>query len=487
MSDRRSRIAVTCVLMAAALLLSPNVLERVRAQSTGWSAPVLLETEGGDAQHPQVSMDRTGNATVVWFQWNGSRNEIRANRFEPAAGWRGAEILSNETSPDGLEPWSAMGPRSEALVAWEEWDGSVYNIAARGNNPTIGWGTAVVLWSTVGWPLYHPRVAIDPSGAAQVVWEGWDGTGSRIYSARYAPETGWEPSAPLGPTGSDAHYPEIAVDPQGNAIAAWYAGGARADVWASRYRPGFGWATPVLLDTSSAGDAFNPLVAMDAQGNGIVVWQQYDGTRWGVWAARYDASAGWLGVTQLDDKAGDAEAPRIAVSPLGFATAVWSERTSGRSVIWASRFNPAVGWSGPETVSEALPWSGSAPQITLDDLGRSSVIWTQVNGTASDIYASRAGATGGWEAPVRISSGTLISRAPRLAANEQGSAIAVWEEAGNGPANVWAALFTPPTPATNPPSSSNLSLPTAIALVAIGVLVGMLLVLAFSRRRRPRP
>ncbi len=44
--------------------------------------PVLLESGAGSAVDPQVAVDPNGNATVVWHQHNGTRDDIWSNRFE---------------------------------------------------------------------------------------------------------------------------------------------------------------------------------------------------------------------------------------------------------------------------------------------------------------------------------------------------------------------------------------------------------------------
>ena len=58
------------------------------------------------------------------------------------------------------------------------------------------------------------------------------------------------------------------------------------------------WRVPQLIESDDAGNAQYPQVAFDSSGNAIAVWQQYDGTRFNIWANRYTASGNW-GTAQL--------------------------------------------------------------------------------------------------------------------------------------------------------------------------------------------
>lgn len=100
------------------------------------------------------------------------------------------------------------------------------------------------------------------------------------------------------------------------------------------------WHTAVLLETDSTGDAYSPQVVMDATGNALAVWFQYDGARYNVWANRYTAGVGWgtAGLIETDD-AGSAYGPQIAMNANGDAVAVWYQSDGTRFDIWANRFN----------------------------------------------------------------------------------------------------------------------------------------------------
>jgi len=48
-----------------------------------WGTAQLIETDdAGEALRPQIAVDGSGNAIAVWQQFDGTRNNIWANRFD---------------------------------------------------------------------------------------------------------------------------------------------------------------------------------------------------------------------------------------------------------------------------------------------------------------------------------------------------------------------------------------------------------------------
>lgn len=98
------------------------------------------------------------------------------------------------------------------------------------------------------------------------------------------------------------------------------------------------WATAELIETD-AGDAFNPQIAFDTSGNVLAVWEQSDGTRTNIRSNRYTAGLGWGTAEFIEtDNVGSAVTPQIAIAPNGNALAVWSQFDGTRTNIWANRF-----------------------------------------------------------------------------------------------------------------------------------------------------
>jgi len=51
------------------------------------------------------------------------------------------------------------------------------------------------------------------------------------------------------------------------------------NIWANRFTPAAGWGVAEPIETDNAGDAFEPQVALDPNGDAMAVWEQSDGTR----------------------------------------------------------------------------------------------------------------------------------------------------------------------------------------------------------------
>src|SRR5256885_16338309 len=65
------------------------------------------------------------------------------------------------------------------------------------------------------------------------------------------------------------------------------------------------WVGAALIETDNAGNAVGPQIGMDAAGNAIAVWLQYDGVRYNIWAKGYTAGRGWgIATLSADDNTG---------------------------------------------------------------------------------------------------------------------------------------------------------------------------------------
>src|SRR5262249_19213940 len=85
------------------------------------------------------------------------------------------------------------------------------------------------------------------------------------------------PPAPNGNTGSNE---QVKFDSHGNAIAVWYTSdrAGNQSIYANRYTAGSGWGTAQAIESQdkAASSKDDPRIAIDANGNAIVVWTQYD-------------------------------------------------------------------------------------------------------------------------------------------------------------------------------------------------------------------
>ncbi len=202
------------------------------------------------------------------------------------AGWGTAERIETDNAGDASSPQIAIDANGNAMAVWYQDDGTRYNVWSNRYNGT-NWGTAVRIGDNAG-DAYSPQIAIDASGNAIAVWSQRDGADENIWSNRYD-GTNWGTAERIGDNAEDAYNSQIAIDAEGNAIAVWQQyDGTQWSIWSNRY-DGTNWGAAELIETDNAGDAYSPQIAIDAEGNAMAVWYQWDGTRYSIWSNRYQA------------------------------------------------------------------------------------------------------------------------------------------------------------------------------------------------------
>jgi len=409
-----------------------------------WGIAELIDTDNaGDSGYPgypHVAIDPDGNAIAVWDRNDGTRDNIWANRYTPASGWGTAGLIETENAGDAWYPHVAIDPDGNAIAVWNQ-SGDIW---ANRYTPASGWGTAELIETDNAGSAGIPHVAIDPDGNAIAVWTQSDGTLYSIWANWYTPASGWG-TAELIETDNagDVRYLHVAIDPDGNAIAVWGRnyGGWNCNVWANRYTPASGWGTAEILDTRDT-RADEPQVAIDPDGNAIVVWTQHDGYKESIWANRYTPASGW-GTAELieRDNAGDAWEPQVAMDPDGNAIAIWCLLDEyGRTRICANRYIPGSGWGMPDLI-EINAGNKDYPQIAINLDGNAIAVWEQSDGTRWNIWANRYTPESGWGKTGPIEGNTGDAQEPQIAMDPDGNAIAVWRQSDGTRWNIWANRF----------------------------------------------
>ena len=327
---------------------------------SGWGSAMLVETDNaGPAVSPQVAFDPSGVGVAVWLQSDGTASQIRSNRFTAGA-WGTVAVLEAVTPGASRSPQIALDASGNALVVWSRYDGTSAfdNIWANRYTAGSGWGTAGLIESDNTGAATVPQVAFDASGNALAVWQQSDGSRRNIWSNRFKAGTGWGTAELIEwNNGADADNPQIAVAGNGDAVAVWQQNGNSGPptrIWSNRYTVGSGWGGfPALIQTDISGGgtatALAPQIAMDASGNALAVWVQPDGASDNtpdIWVSRYTVGSGW-GTTanhgqvriNIPGATGSpAGWPQIAIDANGNALVVWYQSDGVNDSIWANRY-----------------------------------------------------------------------------------------------------------------------------------------------------
>jgi len=376
---------------------------RYDAASGDWAITGLTETGNiiADADEAQIAFGANGNAIAVWAQSDGSRYNIWANRYDAASGtWGTAGLIETDDAGGANSPQIAIDANGNAIAVWHQSDGSQDNIWANRYQPGLGWGTAELIEVDDAGYAFEAQIAFDANGNAIAVWRQHDGTRYNIQANRYDAASGSWGTAKLIETddAGGARFPQIAIDASGNAIAVWQQfDGSRYNIWANRYDAASGgWGAAKLIETDDAGNANSPQIAIDANGNVIAVWHQSDGTRSNIWVNRYDAASGnWGGAELIEaDDAGDARFPQIAFDASGNAIAVWQQYDGSQGSIWANRYDAASGsWGTAELIEADNTTHARPPQIAIDANGNAIAVWVQSDGSQYSLWVNH------WLAP----------------------------------------------------------------------------------------
>ncbi|GEM_PF-855150 len=374
-----------------------NIWANRYVKGVGWGTPQLIESvDAGHARFPQVALDSDGNAIAVWQQSDGTQNDIWANRFNAATGlWEAAYRIETDNTGSADSPQIAVDGNGNVIAVWRQFDGSFFNIMSKRFNAELGtWDTTATPIETENNDAQAPQIAVDRNGNGIAVWEQSDGTQFSIFANRFDGSSWGTAEAIEFDNAGDAGIPKIAMDESGRAIAVWLQDdGSAINVMSNRFVPGTGWAAPPLVIDTETTQAFTPEIAVDSQGNAFALWRQSDGSVFHIFSSRFNISTAlWDAPAPLETgTVSNVGFPQVTFDPNGNAIAVWAQLNSGDSFdnVWASRYTQAGNWQTAEKLETDDLGNAGFPQITLDANGTAIAVWTQNDGTTTNVQSNR--------------------------------------------------------------------------------------------------
>jgi PKD repeat protein len=280
-------------------------------------------------------------------------------------------------------------------------------------------------------------------------------------SASAAPA--WLPPSVLSPSGAGAvGNAALAADAKGEAVSVWWREGVGIE---GAFRPAESpnWAASASVSTPGQ-HAENPQVGIDAQGDAVAVWQ--GGPEEKVEAAVRLASSGlWQAHVAISPEGGGWLRPQVAVDARGDAVAMWSypyPEGSPSAVVndtiqaaekpaGGSGWEPAV-WVSPFGKAPYEQRFSKAPQVAIDAEGGAVAVWEdQASESASVTHnlieaAVKPPNSTTWGSPVVLAE---AGRQPQVAMDASGDAVAVWP----GPGGLYSATLPASSSIWQPPIS----------------------------------
>lgn len=281
--------------------------QRYNAAGVAQGSEFLVNTVTANRQNkPSVAMDADGDFVIAWqsYTQDGSDYGIYAQRYNAAGVAQGSEFQVNTyTTSSQSTPSVAMDANGDFVITWQSYaqDGSGYGIfAQRYNAAGVAQGSEFQVNTFTNNPQNAPSVAMDADGDFVIAWQsfGPDGSGLGISAQRY---NAWGVAQ-----GSEfqvntyttiyQYDPSVAMDADGDFVIAWQSGGqdgSEYGIYAQRYNAlGVTQGTEFQVNTHTTSQQNGPSVAMDADGDFVIVWESYlqDGSDFGIYAQRYNAA-----------------------------------------------------------------------------------------------------------------------------------------------------------------------------------------------------
>ena len=259
-----------------------------------WEGAKLIDADTGySANDPQIALDGNGNAIAIFKQYSKSGewlpyDGIYANRWNGSE-WEGAEIVDTEPGFDAQSPQVAMDESGNAIVVYDkftrkfgsdpEFKRRLYAFHWNGSE----WGSAEIIdaGDFGSWPdNFRPRIAFNSSGNAIAVFAyyDYDHSGHGCLFANHWNGTQWEGATMIDRAiGQNTYCQELAYDECGDAIVVFINIYECAppilgcyDVYSALWN-GSMWESPIRIGMGHVAES--PQIASDGKGDFIAVFE----------------------------------------------------------------------------------------------------------------------------------------------------------------------------------------------------------------------
>ncbi|MDP3859664.1 MAG: Calx-beta domain-containing protein [Stagnimonas sp.] len=385
---------------------------------------------------PSLSMDAAGNFVVAWESQDANGRGIYAQRYATDGSVQGGEFQVNTVVQASQKfPSVSMAAGGAFVIAWQSnnQDGDLNGIYAQrysAAGATVG-GETRLNQATAG-EQTNPAVALRADGSFVAAWVGPDaaGTDTNIFIRRFDASSQALDVADVPANGVVAGIqaaPMLTVDAVGNFLVGWESNGQDGSgygVYFRRYNQSgvAQGSSDQQANTTTAADQRAPALAVDADGDYLVVWQgAATGDAGNILLRRYvGPEAIDLEITQVDDQ--DPVAPSTTFPPSTVALTYTLTVTNNHATVsptGIALIDQAIGAATTVKVEDTLPANTSFVSATGTN-------WTCANagGVVTCNY------TGSYKAqttstiavrvntPTTVSSGNQLSNVATLSAGQ---------------------------------------------------------------------
>jgi hypothetical protein len=370
----------------------------------------------------------------------GPRGDVRHGRFPLDCERRPHLEQARDPRADGSRVGGAAGRRHPRRRSVSRLGGSPAK-GHPGEEPSPG----ARLGTPTAFPSFNqgdPQIAATGRKAI-VLWSGGDrgADGTSIFAATRLRGRRWGEPKNISaerrwfyePEGED---PQVAITTQGEAIAMWTASdeghSINSFIEVATQPPRGDWTSPVGLPGSIEGE--EPQLAVSPNGEALAIWHAYYNEESGIEVASRPARGKWSGVTRLSNP-GAFPQLQIAITRKGEAVAAWEVEGEGgweeRSVQVATR-KPDLRWR-VRTFAALEDEQMHAPQVVTESAGRAAAVWLRSTPIEEEEYVVATHSPGGDWTESQTLFGTDFDGQAEIAVTGRGEWIAVWRSGGSAP------------------------------------------------------
>ncbi|MEI2702943.1 MAG: PKD domain-containing protein [Baekduia sp.] len=491
----RARLTTTALLTAAALAAGTTAASAAGLEPV-WQPAQTFSAESGAAHYANVATSPDGRVVVAWNQIAGGLRRAFARVREADGTWGEARVVSDPDSNIAVFDTNlrvAVGPDGTAVVLWllangtgeyaishpnEGWTpatsatepGEMFTGSAIASGPdgvyflTTGstgggdWRSrlwrfpagadALTLAETFDEPdtgQGDPALSFAPNGNAIASWQHYD-NGNHLRYALRDPATGEWSGATTGFSDGNDISAGTAIDSAGRAVAVWNSPSSTG-INAATMSADHTWSPPHTLFKNGPNTYFGQARA-DADGNFVVVWQEFNGGNFAdeahVTTATFDADAQAWGDPEPVASAWTG-APMLSVNRHGDMLAAVAILDGG-SVKVGSAFRPSGGRWG-----DIDPFFGEASSVgpngllgsALDDNGNAAITLLRADTPTLTVAVAEGDGDApdidGLSVPATATTGERVAVSAGVSDTLSGVASTAWEFGDGGSASGEAA------------------------------------------------
>jgi hypothetical protein len=180
----------------------------------------------------------------------------------------------------------------------------------------------------------------------------------------------------------------------------------------------------------------------------LAVWARMTDGLVSIRASKHVPVAGWSDSISLASGGSNIRSamPRVALSPGGGSAAIWTQSQIPSFQVWGSSYDDvSAHWTDAASLSSADCTADPTPQLEVDPSGDGFGVWSEINGNARVIRASRMQKGIGFSQVFSLSTDTTATppqNSPvQIAVDANGNAVAIWDVFQSGQYYVWSSSF----------------------------------------------